>query len=201
MDIAELFDSQADPAHLPPEERILLAAMECIAQSGLEATTVRAIAAKAGLNAAAVNYYYRSKDKLVDAALRRAWAHVSDDVERIMRASKDAEEALESASRFLLEGAFRYPKIIRAILVEHSSLAGEAVTFFKALFERLGSPLKAEADLGLGTALLLSFALFAGIAPEALAALTGVDLSEASGRDSLGRRVAPIFFSFARRTD
>jgi len=199
MDIAEFFDREADPARMSPEERILIAALDCIAESGLAATTVRSIAGKAGLNAAAVNYYYRSKDKLVETALRGAWTHVSDDIQRIMGAAQDPGEALEAASRFLIEGAFRYPNIIRAIIVEQASLGEEAVAFFKTLFERLGSG--TEADIGLGTALLLSFAVFAGISPAAIQALTGADIRDGKARDSLGSRLAPLFFPSPRRTD
>jgi AcrR family transcriptional regulator len=194
MEIAELFDRQADPARMSPEERILIAALDCIAESGLAATTVRSIAAKAGLNSAAVNYYYRTKDKLVEAALRSAWTHVSDDIQRIMGAAKDPGEALEAAGRFLLEGAFRYPNIIRAIIVEQASLGEEAVAFFKTQFERLGSSLGTEVDMGIGTALLLSFAVFAGIAPAAVQALTGADIRDEKARASLGSRLAPLFF-------
>ena len=194
MDIAELFDRQADPARMTPEERILTAALDCIAESGLAATTVRSIAARAGLNAAAVNYYYRTKDKLVEAALRSAWTHVADDLERITGAAETPGEAVEAAGRFLLEGAFRYPNIIRAIIVEQASLGEEAVAFLKTSFERLGSSTQAEADLGLGIALLLSFVVFAGIAPAAVEALTGADIRDEKARDTLGSRLAPLFF-------
>ncbi|MGO8694116.1 MAG: TetR family transcriptional regulator [Rectinemataceae bacterium] len=195
MDITELFDRPADPARATPEERILVAALDCIAESGLEATTVRSIAAKAGLNAAAVNYYYRSKEKLVEAALRSAWVHVSEDIERIMRAAENPGEALEAATRFLLEGAFRYPNIIRAILVEQSPLAAEAVAFFKSLFARSENSSRIPSDRGIGTALLLSFALFMGIAPAAVSALTGIDLNDERARDKLGALVTPRLFS------
>lgn len=195
MDIGSLFDRPADPALVPPERRILVAALDCIAESGLPGATVRAIAARAGLNPAAVNYYYRSKEKLVEAALRDAWAHLAEDIERIMGDTKDAAEAREAAARFVLEGAFRYPNIIRAIIVEQSPLREEAIAYFKALFARLHPPGGAEREAGLGTLLLLSLTLFVGIAPEAVAALTGMDLRQGSERELLGTLVAPRCFS------
>jgi DNA-binding transcriptional regulator YbjK len=70
MDVSELFDKSSENTQLSPEERIRLAALECIEELGLKEATVRAIAAKANMNPAAVNYYFRSKDRLVEEALQ-----------------------------------------------------------------------------------------------------------------------------------
>src|SRR6218665_989929 len=48
-------------------ERILKAAAPLFAANGFEATGVRAIAAEAGVNIAAVNYHFGSKDALIAA--------------------------------------------------------------------------------------------------------------------------------------
>jgi len=50
-------------------ERLLAAAGEIFAERGFKAATVREIAARAGANAAALNYYYRDKDGLYLAVL------------------------------------------------------------------------------------------------------------------------------------
>jgi TetR/AcrR family transcriptional regulator, regulator of cefoperazone and chloramphenicol sensitivity len=54
------------------EERILTAAVQVFAEKGRAAATVREISARAGANLAAINYYFRSKENLYDAAVRRA---------------------------------------------------------------------------------------------------------------------------------
>jgi AcrR family transcriptional regulator len=192
MDIELLFDRSSSPDQMTQEQRILVATLDCIAESGLHGSTVRAIAAKAGMNGASVNYYYRSKEKLVEAALRNAWVHVSQDIETIRSTTKDPAEALASSIRYLIEGAFRYPKIINAIIVEHPSLRMEAASYFKALFEGLGPP---DSVSGLGTSLLLSFAVFMGIAPDAIAALTGLHLTDAAARDRLADFLASRVFA------
>lgn len=51
-------------------QRLLEVAGELFAEHGLEGTSVRAIAEKAGANIAAVNYHYGSKEKLYYEALR-----------------------------------------------------------------------------------------------------------------------------------
>ena len=184
---------------MTPERRILVATLDCIAETGLEKATVRAIAAKAGLNAAAVNYYYRSKERLVEAALRSAWTHVSEDIDRIVDATGGGKEGLETAVSFLIEGAYKYPAIIRAIVVEHPGLRAEAAAFFKRLFEGLYArpdPGKAPGDPGLGTALLLALAAFIGLAPEALATLTGRDPGDPAARRELAAEIAPRIFPY-----
>jgi len=49
---------------------LLQAAIELIGRHGLDGVTHRAVAAQAGLPAASTSYYFRSKDELIDEALR-----------------------------------------------------------------------------------------------------------------------------------
>jgi AcrR family transcriptional regulator len=53
----------------PTRDRILQAALEIFAERGFKAATVREICARAGVNVASVNYYYRSKEALYREAL------------------------------------------------------------------------------------------------------------------------------------
>src|SRR5256885_9532365 len=58
----------------PPHEtrtRILDAAEELFMQHGFEATSMRLLTGKAGVNLAAVNYHFGSKDALIEALFRR----------------------------------------------------------------------------------------------------------------------------------
>ena len=50
------------------KERILAAAVEIIRSSGNEKMSLRQVAAMARANCAAVNYYFRTKEALLDAA-------------------------------------------------------------------------------------------------------------------------------------
>jgi AcrR family transcriptional regulator len=51
--------------------RILEAAEELFMQHGFEGTSMRLLTAKAGVNLAAVNYHFGSKDALIEAVFRR----------------------------------------------------------------------------------------------------------------------------------
>src|SRR3982750_1892652 len=58
----------------PPHEtrtRILDAAEELFMQHGFEATSMRALTARASVNLAAVNYHFGSKHALIEAVFRR----------------------------------------------------------------------------------------------------------------------------------
>src|SRR5688572_8394531 len=79
----------------PPHEtrtRILDAAEELFMQHGFEGTSMRQLTTKAGVNLAAVNYHFGSKDALIEAVFRRR-------LDPMNAARSAALEALEVASR------------------------------------------------------------------------------------------------------
>ena len=81
-----------------PEERIVAAALTCMERDGIEATGIRAIAREAGVNSAAINYYFRSKDNLIAIALERslenAFGEVISDLDRLRAGGMDLRQAL-----------------------------------------------------------------------------------------------------------
>ena len=54
---------------LPPRDRIIATTINIIGQEGIQNLTTRSIAKAAAVNIAAINYYFGSKDKLVELAL------------------------------------------------------------------------------------------------------------------------------------
>jgi len=66
-----MMDSRPDTRH-----RILEAAGEIFAESGFRQTTVRQISSRAGVNIAAVNYYFQSKENLYLETLRH-WKDIA----------------------------------------------------------------------------------------------------------------------------
>lgn len=61
----------ASHAALPTKERILGAAEELFARHGFEGASLRQLTAAAGVNLAAVNYHFGSKDRLIEEVFRR----------------------------------------------------------------------------------------------------------------------------------
>ncbi|MBN2051773.1 MAG: TetR/AcrR family transcriptional regulator [Spirochaetales bacterium] len=97
-----------------PEEAIMQATIACIEEYGLTGTTNRRIAAKAKVNSAAVNYYFRSKQVLIDKVMDST-LHNAFDWEDLRKLPGD------TAARWCTEvfidlslGAKTYPGLTRA---------------------------------------------------------------------------------------
>jgi len=95
---------------------ILAAAIEALEESGPSGATTRAIAERAGVNVAAINYYFRSKDNLLalaaEAILDRLfeWDELEDTDEM------DIRDRLVYGLNMLAEGCVNCPKPLEGLL-------------------------------------------------------------------------------------
>ena len=60
------------------KDRILDTAERLFARDGFEATSLRSITAEAGVNLAAINYHFQSKEALVQAVIGRRMGPMND---------------------------------------------------------------------------------------------------------------------------
>ena len=69
------------------EIKIIEAAIDCIEQFGLKGATNRRIAEKAGVNLAAINYYFRSKENLIERVMETTLHNAFDwdDIQDVAR--------------------------------------------------------------------------------------------------------------------
>lgn len=90
--------------HTETRERILKIACEVFAKQGFRDTTVRDICEQAGVNVAAVNYYFRSKEKLYEEVCKYACGISSEDGDQRfkLQSSNNPEEQLKSFVQALL---------------------------------------------------------------------------------------------------
>lgn len=140
-----------------PRARLIVAAVSVIERDGIAHATVRRIASEAGANIAAVNYYFGSKDHLLDVVL----AHTLE--EAFTKALTELDEAIagegdvQRGMRRYLEGylvhAFRWPTIsvghLRQALLEqvYESAAVDTVRgFVRGLTERLSPAMPGPRD-------------------------------------------------------
>ncbi len=99
------------------EQRLLEATIQCIEAVGIESVTIRKIAEIAGMNSAAVNYYFRSKQALIDRTLAATTENAIGDWERIIADPKmEPVDRLRSILRELLEGLEKFPNLSKAHL-------------------------------------------------------------------------------------
>ena len=139
--------------------RILDAAEELFMQHGFEGTSMRTLTAKAGVNLAAVNYHFGSKDAMIEAVFRRRLdpmnaARIAE-LDRIENAAGGAALAPEAiiraflgASLALIEDAKcggrnfirllgrAYTEPSKPIRVLIGQLYAPAMSRFKSAFER-----------------------------------------------------------------
>lgn len=105
-----------------PEERIILATVACIENRGIQQVTIRSIAKEAGVNSAAINYYFRSKENLVSHVMTTTLDHLFEDLEAIVAdGSLTAKERVSEMLDYLIDGATRYPGITRAHMYQAMS--------------------------------------------------------------------------------
>ncbi len=104
---------------LPTRQKIIQVTINLIAQEGIHGLTTRNIAAAAKVNVAAVNYYFGSKEKLIEESLQSTLNHMfTDTIEILKNKSGDPSELLKNIMFYFLEGCIHYPGIIKAVLHE-----------------------------------------------------------------------------------
>ena len=96
------------------ETKIITAAIDCIEKYGIQGATNRKIALAAGVNNAAINYYFRSKEQLIQRCMQVTLENAFDfqDFERLPGAS--ARERCAAIFNDLIAGGVQYPGITRA---------------------------------------------------------------------------------------
>ncbi|HUX22103.1 MAG TPA: TetR/AcrR family transcriptional regulator, partial [Spirochaetia bacterium] len=133
-----------------PEERIILATIACIERQGPQNVTIRSIAKEAGVNSAAINYYFRSKEKLVAHVMATTLDHLFEDLEAIVADdSLNPTERMSEILDYLIDGATRYPGITRAHIYETMTGATAESPFadrMNAVLSKLRTRLLARGD-------------------------------------------------------
>ena len=131
---------------LSARERIYLATVKIIGKEGIRALTTRRIAQEAGVNIAAINYYFGSKDKLVEEALNGTLNEMADlpsdllDVEAL-----EVPARLQAFFQGVMGSMVKYPGIARAHLyapLVNSDFSTPFVLRFQEFLEDIHTKLK-----------------------------------------------------------
>ena len=164
------------PVKTTARQSILEAAVTCIERDGIERVTTRKIAHEAGANIASINYYFRSKDDLLEQVLEMTIRHMLEDVVAAIDAEGQSfEVTLQSVIIYLFDGSRRFPGISKAHLQraiashDRGSSSAEAM---RRVFDRLADravrtfPRKNASLIRLRMAQLLSSILLVMLAPD-----------------------------------
>ena len=188
-----------------PQQKIVLAAIDCVEKSGIEGATIRNIASRAGVNSAAINYYFRSKEKLLEEVMRATAEHSLSDLESLVKAGgDDPVELLTKALNYILEGAVRFPNLTKAHLYEaltHGSYKGPFFSRFNELLSglaaRIRDPKKADDPETVALKLIeaVSGVVFAALLPKMYKRFAGLDFAEPEARKAYLAIVVRQFFA------
>ena len=127
---------RADSADL--RARMLDAAVNCFAERGIAATTLRAIATAAGVTPALLHYYFQSKDKLVQVLLdERVAPFVAVSVAPLLKPLPSPRATLrkflETHMRNLAANPWMPRLMVREVLSEGGSLRSHMQAQFSAV--------------------------------------------------------------------
>ncbi len=192
----------------PPRARIVEAAIECIQRDGIEAVTSRSIAKQAGVNLAAINYYFGGKEQVLDlalgVALDSAFSDSLVDFEKFLARHGDVREATVALLDETIEAALRFPNVGFALV--HETMAQQRYdtvfverlnTFVDALFVHLGDRLRGDTE-SLRRASLVqmwSTVLVSGLVPHAFDRALRVPLTDAAARIAYVRLLVDSHFA------
>ncbi len=102
------------------KHKIILTTIECIEQEGIQGATIRKIADMAGVNVAAINYHFGSKEQLfeivMNATLNESFVNNIKDYEDLWKS--DTRKALHLFLEETLQGAINYPNLTKAHLAK-----------------------------------------------------------------------------------
>jgi len=130
-------------------ERILKAAERLFAERGYEATSIRAIVAKARVNQAAINYHFAGKDGLYREVLRAAFRALTEHqlahVEEMKVMSR--EQALVEFVRHQLQPLIGRDELSRHLRIFNWEAARPTAVFRKLLSEEAAPFMDVAVDL------------------------------------------------------
>jgi AcrR family transcriptional regulator len=98
------------------KQKILLSTIQCIEKYGLQNVTTRRITEMSGVNVAAINYHFGSKNNLIKAVLKttldEGFVNNIDDLKETW--NTNTREALESFLRATMQGMMNFPNLTKA---------------------------------------------------------------------------------------
>jgi len=151
--------------------------------------TTRRIAAKAGVNPALVNYYYRSKENLLSAVVGGLMQGIADSIVKDEGRAKDDESRLRSVLSATADAAFARRNVCRiAILAEIKRGCADSCALIRPLLRGiLPAAGRTEIDVIALQLMLPLHHIF--LEPELFGGLLKTDFYDKSKRDRMIRRM------------
>lgn len=166
-------------------QKIIMAVISCIEKEGVHSVTTRSIAREAGVNIAAINYYFGSKEKLVEEAFEYITKDFMMDCRNIIE-KKDSskQEIINEFLGYIFTGCIGYPNVMRAFFYDpfisnkyDSPMVKALNEVMNMLYERLSGDIDERNKDELKDVLLetITSCMFIGIFPDYFNKLTDMD--------------------------
>ncbi len=190
-----------DQVETSVEEKIINAAINCLEKYGVEGSTNRVIAKEAGINSAAINYYFRSKDVLIQKVMERTMDHAFDWSDFPDDPGLTAQQRCYNIFNHLIEGGVNFPGITRAhfhdLLAEgnYDALVVKRLNIFtRQLVDDLESHgyNGSRADLELSIMQIMNAAFMSILVPHLYKDSLNLDLSDPDTRHSFLEKLTAI---------
>ncbi|MBP7736961.1 MAG: TetR/AcrR family transcriptional regulator [Spirochaetes bacterium] len=186
-------------------DRIIRATIECIEKHGLHDLTVRRIAREAGVNVAAINYYFGSKEKLVDEVFQKTiYTGFDENIDDFLKDYKESPDtALEQFLRHFMAGGLQYPNLVKIHFYEafvnnnYKTLSAKGVSAFLDKFETTVSSCmdkKKGNQCKIEMTQFWSAVFFPIVFPGLFRDYTGVDFKDQAWLEMYIRRLVKMYF-------
>jgi AcrR family transcriptional regulator len=185
------------------KQKIVLATIECIEKEGINAVTIRSIGREANVNSAAINYYFGSKEKLIEEAFDHIQKDFIMDFTEIINKDNGLREILEELLLYIFQGTIKYPNIVKAVLHEpffNNNYEGIFIKKINALGEELCSRLikqhiSDKEKNKTAVIQLISSTLFMGIFPCMFKDFSNIDLRDDSMLKDYIKKLSDVFIA------
>lgn len=154
-------------------EKILLATVNLIEKEGIHAVTTRGVAKEANVNSAAINYYFGTKEKLLDETLKYTLNNAAVDTDEFINdKNQDLPSVLKTLFTYYLEGFLRYPGITKAHFYDafvHNNYEGVAMKWVNSMANTVIDKIKtlapemSESEIKLAVMQMLSAIFLPGL--------------------------------------
>lgn len=172
-------------------EKIINATLSIISIEGFQKLTIRKIAAIAGVNIAAVNYHFGSKDLLVNEALKSVTYQMKESF-KLLQDNRQPEEKLRSFMRAYSDAAQRYPAVLQNFISSsmhnhqvrddyEEYLKNEGFTLIRRNLEELGA-MESESILQIVVVQILSCLSYPVLLGDRLQPTMGLDYNDTQER-------------------
>ncbi len=179
---------------LTTKDKILEATLEIISNEGFQNVTVRKIAVRAGVNVAAINYHFGSKDNVINEALEYLMVQARDIFKCLKNHRETPEQRLKNLIEKLARNFSKYPDQIKYLIYQsiyeqanpnkfQEYLKTEGIDLIKTTIQQI-RPAEDDAALKMRILQLFSCLAFPVLLGNRTLEVFGVELDEPKKRSS-----------------